>query len=390
LDRLLRDSVKMRMEADVPLGAFLSGGIDSSTVVAFMQAQSGRPVKTFTIGFRDVAGEAGYARAVADHLGTEHTEMLVSSQDALNLIRRLPLIYDEPFADSSQIPTYFVSELARKHVTVSLSGDGGDEIFGGYSRYVWGCAAERWLHRMPRPLRSAMGGLLNRTPAGAGRALTRVASYCLPGLVKPHNPLGANGAEDSWLALSAIGTEPVATRAFPDWVLASALPGRSLVPNLMYMDAVRYLPDDILVKLDRASMAVSLESRVPLLDHRILEFAASLGVNPGLAAARNKGLLRRVLYRYVPPALIDRPKMGFGAPIRRWLRGPLREWAEDLIEGSSLASHGFVDAVAVRNMWSQYVAGKQNSEEQIWSVLMLQAWLQHTRVEQVAPLAATI
>ncbi len=411
LDRLLRDAVRLRMIADVPLGAFLSGGIDSSTVVALMQAQSSRPVKTFTIGFReDRYNEAAQARAVAAHLGTEHTELTVTPEETRAVIPHLPELYDEPFADASQIPTYLVSALARRHVTVSLSGDGGDELFGGYNWYVLAEATWKRLRRMPLPLRRGLARGLrlakpetyNRFAGGMSRWLNR---YGRPGSVgekvyKIARLLPSAQPEEIYFYLitrwkqpqSAVLGAREAASLLSDREQWARLPG--FVERMMFLDLVTYLPDDILVKVDRASMGVSLEARVPLIDHRVVEFAARVplgwkirganlrdGFPTGPAtdaaprAAPGKWLLRQVLYRYVPPQLVERPKMGFGVPVAEWLRGPLREWAEDLLSPARLEREGFLDPAPVRRLWAEHLAGREGGDDSLWALLMFEAWL---------------
>jgi asparagine synthase (glutamine-hydrolysing) len=387
LDALLRDSVKLRMIADVPLGAFLSGGIDSSTVVALMQAQSTRPVKTFSIGFHESGyNEAKSAKAVAAHLGTDHTEFYVEPSHALDVIPHLPDWFDEPFADPSQIPTYLVSELTRKHVTVALSGDGGDELFAGYNRYLWAEKITRALRIVPRPLHAASAAMLRAlSPEAWTRMFAFVPSSLQPALLgdKLHKIAELLDSSDQkaiyrrlvsqWPnpeTVAAAGSEPDS----PLWDATVERDFPQLVPRLQYLDMVTYLPDDILTKVDRATMAVGLEGRVPLLDHRVTAMAWSLPLGFKLRGHRSKWLLRRVLDRYVPEALVDRPKMGFGVPIDVWLRGPLRDWAESLLSPTRLADYGFVRVEPVRRAWEEHLSGGRNMQYPLWTVLMLQAW----------------
>ena len=387
LDALLRDSVKLRMIADVPLGAFLSGGIDSSTVVALMQAQSTRAVKTFSIGFHESGyDEAQCAKQVAAHLGTDHTEFYVEPRHALDVIPHLADWFDEPFADPSQIPTYLVSELTRKHVTVALSGDGGDELFAGYNRYVWAERLARAVNLVPRPLRGASAAALralapqtwNRLfgfvpaawrPALPGDKLHKITTL----LDNPQPDAIYRRLVSQWERpeeVAAAGREPRG----PMWDPTIARDFPDLVPRMQFLDMITYLPDDILTKVDRATMAVGLEGRVPLLDHRVVAYSWSLPLEFKLRGGRSKWLLRQVLDRYVPRSLIDRPKMGFGVPIDAWLRGPLREWAESLLAPARLASDGFVRVEPVRRAWREHLEGSRNWQYPLWTVLMLQAW----------------
>ena len=396
LGDLLGDAVRQCMVSDVPLGAFLSGGIDSSTVVALMQAQATAPVKTFSIGFHDVQyNEAQYAAAVAAHLGTDHTELYVTDQDARDIIPDLPALYDEPFADSSQIPTYLVSKLAREHVKVSLSGDGGDELFGGYNRYAWGRSIARLLAATPAPLRRAMISGTNAIPVEGWNALARSVSWMLPRrlrypqagdkLHKLAGILDSSCQEEMYWRLISLWQDPAAavvgarepTTPLRDWQSWPRLD--DFVHQMMLLDAQTYLPDDILTKVDRASMGVSLESRVPLLDHRVFEFAWRLPLAIKMRHGQGRWPLRQVLYRHVPPTLIERPKMGFGVPIAEWLRGGLRDWAADLLDESRLRQEGFFEPGPIRRKWSEHLSGQRNWQYQLWAVLMFQAWLDAQR-----------
>ena len=400
LDRLVRDAVRLRMVADVPLGAFLSGGIDSSLVVAAMQAQSGTSVQTFTIGFGEgTYNEAEHAKRVAKHLGTEHTELYVTPTDALAVIPRLPAIYDEPFADSSQIPTFLVSELARRHVTVSLSGDGGDELFGGYPRHFWGLVRAR-MEWMPNGLRRVFARVLARTPDAAWdgifrglrpivpkrfgakslshRARQMTELLALPDPDTLYSALATHGWNGTGWNNVVLGVDDV-----PPLSAAHTWRGSpsAYAERMLYLDLVTYLADDILAKVDRASMAVSLEVRVPLLDPRLIEFAWRVPLALKLRGGRGKWLLRQVLYRYVPPELVERPKMGFCVPIDTWLRGPLRDWAETLLDEGELRRHGLLDPRPVRAMWRQHLEGKRDRHLELWDVLMLQAWLREAEIQ---------
>jgi asparagine synthase (glutamine-hydrolysing) len=392
LHELLLGAVRLRMIADVPLGAFLSGGVDSSTVVALMQAQSPRPVKTFTIGFHeDGYNEAADARKVADHLHTDHTELYLTYKDALGVIPLLPGIYDEPFADSSQIPTFLVSKLARGCVTVSLSGDGGDELFGGYTRYslihrIWNSTK-----LVPMPVRHAASFLLQVISPDTIDKAFRAARPVLPKSLR-----GSPGTKAHKLASFFLLNSPQALyyQALSHWTNPEEVVRGSHEPDsvrqsiedlsansasieevMMLTDLLNYLPDDILTKIDRASMAVSLEARVPLLDHRVVEFAWTLPLYLKIRKRENKWILRQILYKYVPPALIERPKMGFGIPIDHWLRGPLRDWAESLLSEQSLSKHGLLNSGCIREKWHEHLSGNHNWHYLLWDVLVFQDWL---------------
>ena len=394
LDTLLRDSIQQRMIADVPLGAFLSGGVDSSTVVAIMQAVSSRPVKTFSIGFHELGyNEAKYAAQVARHLETDHTELYVTPEAARAVIPRLPALYDEPFADSSQIPTFLVSELARRHVTVSLSGDGGDELFGGYNRYDWGQRIWRSVGWIPGSLRRALLRPLNKIRSESWVNMVKTIGPFLP--TAAHQPLFADKIQKLIEILDVDSPQELYLRLISLWKYPEmvVLDGHEILTTLtdrsqwadlpdfmcwmMYMDLMTYLPGDILTKVDRASMGVSLEGRVPLLDdHRVAEFAWRLPMHFKIRDGQSKWLLRQVLYQYVPADLIERPKMGFAIPIDAWLRGPLRDWAESFLAEDRLRREGFFDPAPIRQTWQEHLSGKRNWQYQLWTVLMFQAWLE--------------
>lgn len=385
LEALLQDAVGRQMMADVPLGAFLSGGIDSSTVVALMQAQSGRPVRTFTIGFAEADfDEAPAARAVARHLGTEHTELIVSAGDALSVVPRLAEYYDQPFADSSQIPTMLVSAMTRQHVTVALSGDGGDELFAGYNRYLGGAAAWRRLSRLPRPLRHAMAGVITAVPGSAWDSLAKAVPdrhrirQAGDKLHKLAKVMTLDNGDAFYRRLVSLWEDPAALVpgvSEDDGYGWSGTGGiTDAVERMQLLDARTYLPDDILTKVDRASMAVSLEARVPLLDPRVFAFAWSLPAHQKIRDGKGKWLLRQVLARHVPASLFERPKSGFALPLDVWLRGPLRDWAEDLLDEGRLSRGGLIQPGPVRQRWREHLQGTRNHRESLWAVLMFQAW----------------
>jgi asparagine synthase (glutamine-hydrolysing) len=394
LDSLLQAAVKSQMVSDVPLGAFLSGGIDSSTIVALMQAQSSQPVKTFTIGFDETEyNEAVHAKEIANHLGTEHTELYVTAAQALDVIPNLPQLYDEPFADSSQIPTFLVSQLARQHVTVSLSGDAGDELFGGYNRYLWAPNIWQKFGKIPPAIRQMAAKLItsqspatwNQQFANLGSVLPKKLTVAAPGekLHKLAQVLGVPDRESMYVGLTSHWQETTS-------LVLGSVESETLINNrqswakvpefaeqMMYLDMMTYLPDDILVKVDRASMGVSLESRVPFLDHRVVEFAWQLPLAMKIRDGQSKWILRQVLDKYVPQSLIERPKMGFGVPIDRWLRTSLKDWAENLLDENRLRQAGFFDPKPIRKKWAEHLSGKFNWQHHLWDILMFQAWLEN-------------
>jgi asparagine synthase (glutamine-hydrolysing) len=390
LERLLSSVISKQAIADVPLGAFLSGGIDSSLITSMMQAQSSAPVKTFTIGF-DEGGynEANYAMAVARHLGTEHTELYVSGEQALDVIAKLPDIYDEPFSDSSQIPTYLVSKMTSRHVTVALSGDGGDELFGGYNRYL---GTERWwklTRRIPFHLRHLVSTSLRSIHASQWDRLGSIIA--LLSSKKNWNNLANNVAklagvlavDDSarlYQHFTTHWTDPsLLVINDADFSVQSeelAIQLDSIVEEMMALDTLSYLPDDILVKVDRAAMAASLETRVPFLDHNVIEFAWSLPLEMKIRNGQGKWILRELLKKYIPNEMIDRPKMGFGIPLDSWLRGPLRPWAEELLDESRLQREGIFKTEVIRRKWLEHLSGRCNWQFHLWDVLMFQLWLE--------------
>jgi asparagine synthase (glutamine-hydrolysing) len=392
LEQALSTAVSGQSIADVPLGAFLSGGIDSSTVAALMQAQSARSIKTFTIGFENAAfDEAPYARAVANHLGTDHTELYVSSEQTQEVIPLLPDLYSEPFADSSQIPTYLVSRLARQQVTVALSGDGGDELFGGYNRYLWGKRIWNKVSWMPRGGRHLLGALtqslstdvLDRLgkclPARMGTSRFGAKAHRLADRLKSvdnldqlYNSLVTCWPSDSGVVLGA--------RTRPTLLDDVTITRRVREPEyrMMILDALTYLPDDILQKVDRAAMGVSLETRTPFLDHRVAALASRVPLDMKIRGTQGKWLLRQVLDRHVPRELVDRPKAGFGMPVGPWLRGPLREWSEDLLSEPLLEAGG-LNPEPIRKKWKQHLTGTHDWIAELWAVLMFQGWLRSTQ-----------
>ncbi len=367
-DELLTDATALRMVADVPLGAFLSGGIDSSLIAALMQKQATRPVKTYSIGFHEASyNEAVHAKDVAAHLGTDHTEFYVTGQDALDVVPQLPDLYDEPFADSSQIPTYLLCRLARQHVTVALSGDGGDETFYGYNRYLIGYKTHRAVSKVPRPLRSLMAGMLNSSPLVAQRKYNVLARV----LDAANDRAFYRAIVSCWDAPEAMVRGEIA--GGPD-SFCSAVPLGGFDTLMQYADIKGYLADDILVKVDRASMAAGLEARAPLLDYRIAENMWRLPYSMKYGNGRGKVILRRLLTRYLPADMFARPKQGFSIPVAEWLRGPLNEWAEDLLSDEAIKQAGLLDSAAIRKEWQAFLRGRDRNIYGLWGALMLQAW----------------
>jgi len=393
LERLLKSAVQKQMLSDVPVGAFLSGGIDSSTVVSLMQAQSSSPVKTFTIGFsQEGYNEAVHAKAVAKHLGTCHTELYVSPKQALEVIPLLPMLYCEPFSDSSQIPTFLVSQLARQQVTVSLSGDAGDALFCGYNRYLLANKLWQKLSVLPIGIRSLAARGLTALPPSWWNSLLLPVQGLVPTSLRQANlgeklhkaasVLASSDLDALYLGLVSHWEDPASVvigGTEPPTLLtgnAPSLAGLNDVQRMMALDTLTYLPDDILVKVDRAGMGVSLEGRVPFLDHRVVEFAWTLPQSLKLRDGVGKWVLRQVLYRHVPKELIERPKMGFGVPIGDWLRGPLRDWAENLLDEARLKREGFFYPTPVRQKWTEHLSGARNWQYHLWDILMFQAWLE--------------
>ena len=391
LDQVLMRSIKEQMQADVPLGAFLSGGVDSSLIVAMMQEQSSRPVKSFSIGFEDKQfDEAPFAKRVARHLGTDHHELYVSAEQARSVIPNLPKLYDEPFSDSSQIPTFLVSEMARQHVTVSLSGDAGDELFGGYTRYIWGKNIWPKLNAVPRPVRHfGAATLTSISPTNWNKFFSPLLAVAPQRLRhtnvgdKIHKLAGVIGASNTEAVYRTLishwdrpddiviaGLEPVTTLTIADGVAA----GLPFAERMMYYDLLTYLPDDILVKVDRAAMGVSLETRVPFLDHRVVELAWQLPLHLKVRDGVGKWCLRELLFRRVPKHLIERPKTGFAVPVGDWIRGPLRDWAETLLDTSRLKSSGYFNTRMIETKWREHLSGDRNWHYCLWDILMFESW----------------
>lgn len=391
LEALLKDAVGKQMIADVPLGAFLSGGIDSSLIVSIMQSQSSKPVRTFTIGFDDIKyNEADHAKLVADHLKTDHTALYISPKQALDTVPKLASIYSEPFADSSQIPTFLVSQLARQHVTVALTGDAGDELFCGYRTYPLADKLGEKVLSLPFWLRSAIGGILadssNSTNDSSFSFTDALSHYSFSKnlsskLAKGGVLINARSKDDFYKRLISKWDNPTqlvlgSSELSTIFTTNCDLPEIEFIEKMMAMDLLSYLPDNNLCKVDRASMAVSLETRVPLLDHRIVELACTLPLAYKLKDGTSKWPLREILHKYVPRQLIERPKMGFSVPLASWLRGPLKEWAEDLLNETRLSNEGFLNAKLVRQKWDEHLSGRKDWHYHLWNVLIFQSWFQ--------------
>lgn len=391
-ERLLSRAISRQCLSDVPLGAFLSGGVDSSTVVALMQKQSSQPIRTFTIGFSEGGfDEAGEARDVARHLGTSHTELYVDAKTAMDVIPNLSRMYDEPFADSSQIPTHLVASLARQHVTVALTGDAGDELFGGYNRHVWGTKLNARLSDLPRPFRSVLGAALAAVAPEPANTIVQMLEPVLPKSLRTRRAgdqvakiariVGAKSADDLYRLLCSIDSTPSdsvvgghETASWADGEMNKITSRLDPLDRMTLADSLSYLSDDILQKVDRAAMSVSLETRVPFLDRDVVEFAARVPPSMKIRDGRGKWLVRQVLYKHVPAALIDRPKTGFSIPLDQWLRGPLKSWACDLLAPARLRQQGLFEARRVELMLHQHMSGRRNHGYWLWNVLMAQAW----------------
>jgi asparagine synthase (glutamine-hydrolysing) len=394
LEDLLLKVIEREMVSDVPLGAFLSGGVDSSLIVALMQQCALAPVKTFTIGFDDKAyNEAEEAAKVAAYIGTEHTELYVTPADALDVIPKIPKIWDQPFSDASQVPTHLVSMMTRKHVTVALSGDGGDELFAGYNRHFKGCGLWDKLASVPPGIRKFTAESLQKVPASEWNAFFEIIDPVLPRKLKMRLPgqklhkladvMTAASARDYYLKLTSNWFDPEKL-VINGWEhpgpYQSPLnqPETSCLTEWMqFMDAATYLPDDIMTKVDRAAMAVSLETRAPFLDHEIVEFSQRLPMSLKIQHGRGKKILRDILYKYVPQGLIERPKMGFGIPIDSWLRGPLRDWVEDMLDPVRMMNEGYLHPEPIRKMWADHLSGKTDAQYKIWNILVFQSWLRY-------------
>ena len=390
LEKTLLESVQSQLISDVPLGAFLSGGIDSSVIVSLMQKASKKPVKTFTIGFEEGAfNEAIYAKEVAKHLGTDHHELYVTASDAFKVIPHLPTLYDEPFADSSQIPTYLVSKLAKQKVTVSLSGDAGDELFGGYNRYLWGSRVWNKVKWIPSNLRSIVGGVIQKLPVSEwdklGHSLPnkyRVSSMGDKAHRMAHRLKSVSSLDDMYHSLVTEGYREESLVINDGLVLETKLDNYNIISSIseseqrmMLWDSLTDLPDDILTKVDRAAMGVSLETRIPFLDHRVVELAWKMPLDMKIRNGEGKWPVRQVLYKYVPRELIERPKAGFAVPVGQWIRGPLREWACDLLDEKRIQREGYFNPELVKELWEQHLSGSYDWTSRLWAILMFQAWL---------------
>ena len=406
LENRLKEAVSLQSLSDVPLGAFLSGGVDSSTIVALMQEQSMRPVKTFTVGFEEAGfDESPFAKSVAKHLGTDHTELFVTASEAMAVIPQLSAMYDEPFADSSQIPTHLVCKAARQHVTVALSGDAGDELFGGYNRYFWGPRIWNRISWLPFSTRQMLGSLITGIPVNVWDRLGKPINAILPNSSRV-NRLGDKAhklasrlstiRDLDWLYWSLVSEweDPANSLLIKDSLnLSSDTQSKELFDPLninfpkvalnesqermMYFDSMTYLPDDILCKVDRAAMATSLETRVPFLDHRVVELAWQLPLNMKIRDNQGKWVLRQILYKYVPKELIERPKAGFGIPIGHWLRGPLKDWANCLLDVNLLRRQGYFKVEVIQKKWQEHIGGQRDNTALLWSILMFQSWLSY-------------
>ena len=390
LEKTLLESVRLQLISDVPLGAFLSGGIDSSVITALMQKVCKDPVKTFTIGFEESSfNEAIYAKEVSRHLGTEHHELYVTSSDAFKVIPHLPTLYDEPFADSSQIPTYLVSKLARESVTVSLSGDAGDELFGGYNRYLWGSRVWNKVRWMPLIVRQTLGVAINKISVNTwdsiGNSLPNSSRVSLMGDKAhrmAHRLKNVKSLDDVYHSLVTEGYKEDGLVVNDKAALITKLDNNDIVSGIvdfehrmMLLDSLTYLPDDILTKVDRAAMGVSLETRIPFLDYRVAELAWRLPLDTKINNGETKWPIRQVLYKYVPKELIERPKAGFAIPVGQWIRGPLREWAADLLNEERIRREGYFNPELVQQLWQQHLSGKYDWTPRLWAILMFQAWL---------------
>jgi asparagine synthase (glutamine-hydrolysing) len=397
VEAALQIAIRRQMISDVPLGAFLSGGIDSATVVSLMQAQSSRKVRTFTIGSKDAAyDESGVARAVARHLGTDHTEMIVSPEDVIDLVHQMPQVYSEPFADLSQLPTYLVSQLARSQVTVALSGDAGDEVFGGYNRYLAGARLWGMTRKVPGPVRRVASRLMEGVPAGNWDSVFALLGPAIQSKLRSRTPgasihkfaqaMRQDSDQEYYLALIsrwknpsevlvAGGHRPLPLNLEVLWQQGEEL-GLSFIERMMMIDTATYMSDDVLVKVDRAAMAQGLETRIPFLDHELVELVWSLPLEMKVKDGTGKLILREILAHHVPPAMVNQPKSGFGIPVGPWLRDALRPWAEELLSKKALEEDGIFDAKAVRTLWKRHLSGQANAEALLWPILMFQAWHQ--------------